>query len=155
MEKPTSFTTKLFLFLFVATLAYVTFAAHGAAARRLKVEDLNAPSGVTGHLGHPLGKIVTIEAEVFEGKPHEAKALEGVKQLRVTKVNGVKSASPQSLRFAWLMSANATILQGKVKVIGYETGEFGGIPHEAFQHVMPVASEGFGFQSSFVVLKAL
>jgi len=120
----------------------------------VKIDDLNIRGAVIGVLGVPLGKVVTIEGEVVDGTKLRAKALDGLALFQVRLVNGQKLTELPVIRFRWFTTAEAKKLNGRVQLVGYETGQFVGVPGEAFLHIEPVATEGFHFESSFVILKA-
>jgi hypothetical protein len=127
----------------------------GAPSSAVKAEDLSRPGGVVGRLGVPLGKVVTVVGEIIDGRELRVKSLEGTLLLQATSVDGRKLATPCALSFQWLMPAPAKKLSGAVRLVGYESGRFAGVPPEAFSHIKPVASPGFHFESVFVVVKAL
>jgi hypothetical protein len=149
--------SALLIALLIAGVPHVVVATDGKPAEDLvvKIDDLNSRGAVIGLLAVPLGKVVTIEAEIVDGTKLRAKALDGVALLQVTAVNGQKLTEFRVIRFNWFATADAKKLKGQVKLVGYETGCFAGVPGEAFLHIEPVATEGFHFESSFVVLKAL
>ena len=145
--------------LFRAASACVTFdwfvsIASAANLMPINVDALEAPAMVIGKLGMPLGKVVTIEADVIDGDRANGKALEGVALLMVRSVNGKLVRELYTLRFSWFDTVPTAPLSGRVRLVGYETGQFIGVPAEAFAYIPPVASQGFHFESAFVILKA-
>jgi hypothetical protein len=143
--------------LIVATVSQLVVASDIQAPDRgtVKIDDLNVRGAVIGLLAVPLGKVVTIDGEVVDGATLRMKAFDGVLLLQVSTVDGQKLPEPCAIRFGWFATADAKKLKGRVKLVGYETGQFTGVPGDAFQHIAPVASQKFHFESSFVVLKAL
>ena len=147
----------------IAALAIVALVGRSIAASEknpvepnaVKVEDLNAPGRVVGKLTVPLGKVVSIEGEIIDGTQPRAKSLDGVLLLQVRSVNGQKLMEPCVLVARWFPTADSRKLIGRVKLVGYESGEFTGVPVDAFSHILPVASEDFHFESFFVVLKSI
>lgn len=137
----------------VAVIWFVSFAS-SADPLRISVDALEAPNMVIGKLGLPLGKIVTIEADIIDGSRLNGKAFEGGTLLEVRSVNGQSVRVPCSLRFSWFDTVPPAPLTGRVRLIGYETGVFTGVDAEAFAYIPAVASQGFHFESAFVVLKA-
>jgi hypothetical protein len=140
-----------------ASVAFIWFISFASAANplRVSVDALEAPNMVIGKLGLPLGKVVTIEANMIDGGRLSGKALEGVTLLEVRSVNGQSVREPCFLRFSWFDTVPPAPLTGRVRLVGYETGVFTGVPAEAFDYIAPVASQGFHFESAFVVLKAV
>lgn len=102
----------------------------------------------------PLGHVIEVEGEIVDGSTLRKKEWEGVSLLRVEQVDGKPLGKPVVMRFAWHALASDSSLSGKVRLIGYETGEFTGIPEEAFKHIPRAATSGFHFQRSFMVLKS-
>ncbi|MDX2109176.1 MAG: hypothetical protein SFY80_02940 [Verrucomicrobiota bacterium] len=119
------------------------------------VDSLNIRGAVIGMLGEPLGKVVTIDGEIIDGRTLRNKSYDGVKLLQVSEVNGQKLDKSRCIQFIWFTTANSKKIKGRVKLIGYETGEYTGVPHEAFKYVDLVAAEGFQFVSTFIILKSL
>ena len=112
------------------------------------------PITVKGRIA-PLGKVVEIEGEIVDGSSTRLREHEGLWLLRIDKVGGKKLPAPQQLRYHWQTAAPQVDLKGRVRVIGYESGEFRGIPEKAFEHIPRVATGGFRFETHFVVLKSL
>jgi hypothetical protein len=138
----------------VAVIWFMSFAS-AASLSRVSVDALEAPNMVIGKLGMPLGKIVTIEADMVDGGQLSDKALEGVTLLKVRSVDGQSVREPIFLRFSWFETVPPAPLSGRVRLVGYETGAFTGVPAEAFAYIPPVASQSFHFESAFIVLKAM
>jgi hypothetical protein len=147
----------------IAALAIVVLVGRSIAASDkkpaqpniVKVEDLNAPNRVVGKLTVPLGRVVSVEGEIIEGTQPRTKSLDGVLLLQVRSVNGQKLKVPCVLVARWFTTADSKKLKGRVKLVGYESGEFTGVPVDAFSHILPIASEDFHFESFFVVLKSI
>jgi hypothetical protein len=120
----------------------------------MKNLNYNEISKITGSLGKPLGEIVTIEGKVVDNNPR-LRENEGKILLNVIHVNNEKLKNPITLEFkklAWVNIPDPQI--GKnFKFIGYETGEMQGIPDKAFNYISRVATSGFSFKLSFIVLK--
>lgn len=148
--------TRLFTALAALSFQYVVpTAAEPKASEVMTIENLNTARRVVGKLAHPLGTVVTVEGEVIDGTKLRMKSLEGVTLLQISAVNSQKLPEPCAFRFDWFATADAKKLKGRVKLVGFETGRFVGLPADAFSHIDPVASEAFHFESSFVVLKSL
>lgn len=125
-----------------------------AQSDALRIEELNAP-GVMGRLGIPLGIVVMVDADIVEESQMEVKSLDGVLALSVVRVDDKELPSPVVIRFSWLATVEAKKLAGRVRLVGYETGAFVGIPSTSFVFVPAVTSQDFHFESSFVVLKSI
>lgn len=103
----------------------------------------------------PLGQVVEIEGQVIDGSTTKMRQYEGVQLLEVRSVGGKKLEAPKRLRFHWHSLAKSADLKGQVKLAGYESGEYTGIPDKAFDYVPRAASTGFQFESHFILLKLL
>ena len=119
------------------------------AKRAMIHVDALQPGQVIGRLGEPLGKVVTIEAEIIDGDTLKQKAMMGLWLLHIKRVGDQRKDA--------LMSVEGVVLPkthgAPIKLIGYETGRFIGTPSEAFKHIPAMATRGFGFETSFVALK--
>lgn len=115
--------------------------------------DLCRKTTVIGELGLPLGTLVEVEAEVFSGTDLPSKSCWGDSLLRIRKLNG--RSLPQAIvtRWKWMVTRNATELSGNITAVGYESGEFRGIPNGVFQYVKPFTCQGFCYSTCFVVVK--
>ena len=120
----------------------------------IRVDKLNR-SKVLGSLGYALGEVVTIEGVMADENYTKRKADAGALLLRAQVVNGrtlkgevVLAFSP----FSGIELKNPTV-GVRFKYTGYETGGFAGIPEKAFAYVPRVATTGFYFSTSFVVLR--
>jgi hypothetical protein len=123
-------------------------------AKSISVSEL-ADQQVVGWLGHSLGKIVTIEGIVADQNYRRMKIDSGSLPLRVQRVNGKQLDKEQVFHFQSFQGAEVEKprVGAKFKYTGYETGAFTGIPHEAFKYVPPMATTGYGFTTSFVILR--
>jgi hypothetical protein len=117
-------------------------------------ETFNAPDRVIGRLSNGFGKVITIEGEVTPWKQPNAKSLEKAVLLRVHAVNGKALSEPCEIVARWFPTADSKKIFGKVNLVGYESGEFAGVPSDAFSYIMPVASQDFHFESFFIILKS-
>jgi hypothetical protein len=148
------------ILLSLSTIALMQPASHTQAAETAKTTpmihvDQLRPAVVMGKLGQPLGKVITISGMVVAGN-RSAKANQGNDlALKVLQVNGQTLASPVTL--PWWTFTTAEIQPPKLhqtfKYVGYETGSFTGVPHEAFKVVPAVATREFHFESWFEVLQ--
>jgi hypothetical protein len=109
---------------------------------------------VTGKLGHPLGAIVTIEGQAADDTYTREKADAGRTLLRIESVNGKQLRREVVFPFVVIETVSiATPSVGtRFKFVGFETGEFIGMPDGVFKYVEPFATTGYYFRSSFVVI---
>ena len=154
--KPSALATVLAI---AAVSGGISVLSHGSDDQPPRTEPIPVAElergSVVGHLGQPLGKIVTIQGIVADGRFTRAKADEGETLLRVRTVNG------QRLREEWLFhfqcSPWATVGKPRVDTefnyLGYETGGYSGIPAHAFKYIPAVATSRYGFTTSFLVLR--
>jgi hypothetical protein len=107
---------------------------------------------IVGHLGHPLGKIVTISGKVRQAGVG-SKSLQDV--LFVEVVNGIRLAQPVEIEFDLFVTAQVPkpLLGRSFSYVGYETGGFTGIPSAAFKYVPAVATTDYRFTTSFQILR--
>jgi hypothetical protein len=152
--------TLAMIFAAPVVLGGILLIAHASADDRprriepIPVSEL-ARRPVLGRLGHSLGGIVTIEGTVADGSFTRAKADEGETLLRVRIVNGKRLKDEQVFPFRpspWAKVSRPKV-GSKFKYIGYETGGYTGIPADAFKYIPKVATTGYGFTTSFVVLR--
>ena len=110
---------------------------------------------VIGELGWPLGEIVTIEGIASDGAYTRKKSDLGAVVLRIRAVNGKPLKSEIVLHFLPFQGApiNAPSAGAEFKYVGYETGEYAGVPEKAFNYVPRAATTNYGFTTSFVVLR--
>ncbi|NJK41495.1 MAG: hypothetical protein HC934_09360 [Acaryochloridaceae cyanobacterium SU_2_1] len=117
--------------------------------------DQLRPTVVMGKLGQPLGKVITISGKVVSGDRSAKSNHPDDLALQVLQVNDQALATPVTL--PWTVFTTAAIKPPKLhqafKYVGYETGSFTGVPHEAFKVLSAVASREFHFESRFEVLQ--
>lgn len=117
--------------------------------------DLHYKTSITGSLGEPLGKIITVRAAVVPEDEKRSRVESGVPMIKVSSVNGKKLKTSVTIRyetFAW--NTPDTLDEGKsYKLIGYETGSMTGIPDQAFDYMLPVATVDFHFDVFFQIVK--
>ena len=155
-------TSKLSLLLILSLLPadaiWPVAATQGQPARSnikpIHISQLNRRK-VIGSLGHPLGTVVTVEGIAADESYTRRKADAGETLLRVQTVNGKALRREVILNFhAYEGTENKNPFAGmRFKYIGYETGGFSGIPEAAFAYVPRVATSGYHFSTSFVVLR--
>lgn len=121
----------------------------------LRIQNLNSPKGIIGQLAVPLGTVVEIEAEIADNKQPRLKSLEDALLLKVKTVQGKKLSEECMIEARWFPVVTSSKLAGKVRLIGYETGEFTGVPGEAFSYMLPVSSESFHFANYFLIIKVV
>jgi hypothetical protein len=107
-------------------------------------------SDIIGHLGHPLGDIITIEGTIVEDPSKVSKVYEGHTLLRVRAVNGRKLATNVVL----LLSGGKEPKGGtEFKYVGYETGAFTGTPEKSFEYVDRFATTSYLFMTRFELVR--
>ena len=120
----------------------------------MSVSKLNR-SKVIGSLGRPLGEVVTIEGIVADGDYTRRNADAGETLLRVQTVNGRVLKREAVFHFRPFEGADMKKPTAgmKFKYVGYETGGFSGMPDKAFDYVPRVATDGYYFSTSLVILR--
>ena len=108
-------------------------------------------------LGHNFGDIIEIEGTINTGEDTRMKADQGKVLLFIKKVNGKNTIRPMIIELRTFSFAG-TVLPKRhtiVKLRGYETGSFTGIPKEAFKDIPSVSTTTHYFKSIFQVTKVL
>jgi len=123
-------------------------------SKPIHVSQLNR-SKVIGSLGRPLGEVVTIEGIAADGDYTRRKAETDEILLRVQAVNGNSLKREAIFNFhpfegTELKKPSAGM---RFRYVGYETGGFSGVPEAAFAYVPRVATSGYYFSTSFVILR--
>ena len=110
--------------------------------------DLNANRPV-GKLGLAVGTITTIEGMILSDSARGLRVDSGKSMMRVEKVDGRVVKKPfviQVVRFTFTQF-KIPKSGSKVRVVGYETGGYTGIPSEAFKYIPRVATTDFRFKT--------
>lgn len=146
--KPLIFPT---MFLFVAAL----LAPSLSAAESVPSVDLGRSIAV-GRLGQPLGKVMRVEGAAVESNYPRSKGQDNTLFFRVTAVEGRALPQPVVIELGFFSSdISQELPPGERRTfIGYETGQFSGLPDAAGQHLSAIpATTGYGFTTELVVLK--
>lgn len=121
-----------------------------------------APSSTTftvnSQLGKPFGEILEIEGTVIDGATIGRKAYSNTTLIQVTHVQGTQLKEAITMKLSSLTNVGMmqSLSHGKtVKLLGYETGGFEGIPNEAFNHIQLFTTTGFHFSHWFEVIEIL
>ncbi|QDT29485.1 hypothetical protein [Gimesia panareensis] len=128
-----------------------------AFCNSLPAADKEDLSVIRPLLGHGFGNIIEIEGRMKYAEKANSKAWRKQKRMIVHKVGDRKLEQPvmitlETFSFAGiLLPDNGT----PVRLRGYETGRFGGIPGKAFVDIPQVATTNFHFESVFQVTKLL
>ncbi|QDT44730.1 hypothetical protein Pan241w_48460 [Gimesia alba] len=120
-------------------------------------EDDKNPTTITPSLGAGFGKIIEIEGKIVDDTDTRLRSHLGKKLIKVHTVNTRRLAKPVVIELTKFSFAGTKIpVRGnQVKLRGYETGHFAGIPNKAFADIPQVATTNFHFQSVFQVTKRL
>jgi hypothetical protein len=127
-----------------------------ADEKPIRAGELNT-RGVLGDLGHPLGTVVTVEGVVADENYRMRKEDGGETLLRIQKVNGKALKNEVVFRFRCFrfVEVKKPAAGSKFRYVGYETGEYTGIPPEALKAArVVVQTKGYAFETSFLVLRA-
>lgn len=110
---------------------------------------------VIGRLGRPLGTVCRLEGDFFDGDALGEKPFAGVVLLRVARVDGAALERAVLLPFRPLQRGilSPPPLEGPFDLWAYETGAYTGVPTAAWQHLPPMTTTDFSFQTSVVVFK--
>lgn len=172
---------RLRSFLFIVLLSGA--AGCGAQEQVIRVKDLQGRDRVMGRLGKPLGTVVEIVGTVIDGQSLRDKVHQSSFLLRVEEVAGRRLLLSQLMDFRSSgrvlprddlelyeqkhgQRANSLSQQDleplkrdyvgqRVRVLGYETGEFSGIPWNWPKDLPSFQATGFGFGGYLVLLKKL
>ena len=119
----------------------------------MNVSDLDQTWTMEGRLKRTLGTVVTVEGTVIDGGTLRVKRLNGKALLRIEKLEGKSLAEPVVFEFRYLEEPSKVPKMGsKFQFVGFETGEFAGLPSEAFKHIPVLATQGYHFRTLFEVL---
>ncbi|MCH9654448.1 MAG: hypothetical protein K0U86_14585 [Planctomycetes bacterium] len=120
-------------------------------------EDPQDFKTLTPLLGEGFGKIIEIEGEVFVPPNKGQKRYLRKKWILVDRIGARRLTKPLSIELA-SFSSTLTMIPAKgtqIKIRGYETGHFSGIPAGAFLDIQQRASREFHFKNIFQVTKLL
>lgn len=134
----------------------ITFAVIMMLVNLTAAEDQQDFKTLTPLLGEGFGKIIEIEGRVVYPKPGPKRYLRK-KWISVDRIGARRLTKPLSIELATFGFARTLIPASgtQIKIRGYETGHFSGIPNKAFADIPQVANRGFGFKSIFQVTKIL
>jgi hypothetical protein len=114
------------------------------------------PDQVIGRLGHPLGTILTIDGTILDGDSLRLKLYSGTTLLNVSRVNGQTLEKPVYREFgpySTSLAIDVPPVGRQFKYVAYETGRFEGAPTGLFKYVPPMATTGYHFNTSLVLLR--
>lgn len=143
----------------IITLLIVGVSAAQDKRTRLNTKPINmsrlTSSKVIGTFGRPLGEVVSIEGIAADENYTRRKADTGQTLLRVLAVNGKTLKHEAILPFHPYegVEVKKPSVGVRFKYVGYETGGFSGTPEAAFIYVPRVATSGYYFTTSFVILR--
>lgn len=153
--------SKLFIVLIEGSLIAIITCEPAIAQKRrsasggsIPISELNR-SKVIGSLGYALGEIVVIEGIIADENYTKRKEDDGELLLSVQTVNGKPFKNQIIFHFRTFLSAEVKkpLVGARFKYSGYETGGFTGVPEKVFGYVPLVATTGYYFSTSFVVLR--
>ncbi len=127
-----------------------------AAEGTISVQDLGSKIDVIGLLGKPLGEIVEIECKGIPGPEGKTSKIPYWRDsVLVFSINGEAVKEPFIIGFAEFSTGTVSIPKPgeSKKIVGYETGQFSGIPRGTFDHIPLVPGTNFGFNTSFIALQ--
>ncbi|MDD3626683.1 MAG: hypothetical protein PHV06_05130 [bacterium] len=121
----------------------------------INYSEIGSTIYVIGQLGKPLGEIAEIQGEVIDSSETGYKNDMGKILFKVQMINGQKLTKDITITlrfFSW--SGIEEPKPGDKKVyIGYESGEFTGIPPKAFDYIPAVTTTMYHFETHFQVCK--
>lgn len=138
--------------LILSTLFIAAFSPHFATA-----EDKNNSITITPILGAGFGKIIEIEGKIVDDTDTRIRSHLGKKLIKVHLVGTRQLNKPVVIELERFSFAGMKIpgRGNQVKLRGYETGYFSGIPNKAFSDIPQVATTNFHFRSVFQVTRNL
>ena len=138
------------LFLWVG-LCSVTTNTHCAETAKVNYRDLGGKVSIIGALGEPLGQIIAVGASIAEDSKRSKDS-----QRPPLVISEVSHVQIPSVQLEYSLAPGVELKKAKrLTLIGYETGGFKGTPTEAWRHTQPFQTRGFGFSTSFIVLKVV
>lgn len=109
-------------------------------------------------LGSEFGKVLEIVGTVVDEKDSQMRSHVGRKLVEVNRVMEETLDEPIIVEVRVFQAANLDLFPARgtqVTLRGYETGEFTGIPDEAFADIRRFATTDHHFQSYFLITKIL
>ncbi|MFA6431340.1 MAG: hypothetical protein WCV91_03020 [Candidatus Margulisiibacteriota bacterium] len=146
---------KVYLLLFLLIIGSFLISGYSGVYQKINSTEIGNKIQVIGELGFPLGEIIRIQGEVPAKLPKQSMAGEGKVFLNVTAVNDIQLKSPKLIRIdpLGIASIKKPEMNKTMKYIGYETGEFVGIPSQAFKYIPQATTSGYHFEIFFQILK--
>jgi hypothetical protein len=117
--------------------------------KTIKSNEIGKGVQLLGRLGVPLGTVRKVKGEIVPPRNNKSEFNQII--FRVDAVDGV--ALPQSEYFQLKPaygSQDVMKQQSTMRFYCYESGLFGGIPNEAFEHMPRVGTTAFGFKTFLV-----
>jgi hypothetical protein len=104
-------------------------------------------------LGQGFGKIITIKGIMIDDRDTKLRRDLGRMLVEVSEVNGKLLDKKLTIPISTFSFANTKVPNRKthVELRGYETGGYHGIPKDAFKDIPMVATDGFYFESYFMI----
>ena len=145
---------KIFFF-FAVVLGIVIVIGSKQMETSVNYTDLGVNVPVIGVLGRPLGEIAEVQGEVIDSSETGYKDDSGKILFRVKMINGVSLDKDKvvALRFFPWSGIEEPKPGDKKVFIGYESGEFTGIPPKAFDYIPAVTTTMYHFDTYFQVCK--
>ena len=119
-------------------------------------EEIDSPHTIP-LLATDFCKIIEIEGQVLDGNDTGKKADSGQTMISINTVEGRKLVAPIDMPLSVFSFSSFELPKSgaKVRLRGYETGGYTGIPQEAFKDIPRVATTSHHFKHYFQVTKIL
>ena len=146
-------------YLFVVCLAVLLSSAAplaaddtpGSSNRVVSARELQTGAQIIGLLGLPLGKLASTKARIIPSDSKEAD-----QYIEILEIGDRRLSEPVRLTFGvweWGNLSGKTLPLDRVLSLRvYETGGMAGVPPDAMKETTYVASVGWGFRTSVVIV---
>jgi hypothetical protein len=128
-----------------------------ASALPCSAENKKEPIAISPLLSTEFGKLIEIEGRIVDNTDTRLRAHLGKKLLEVHRVGTVELKQPVVIELLVFGFTDIKIpaRDARVRLRGFETGGFTGIPNEAFKDIPAVATPDHHFESRFQITKLL
>ena len=144
---------------FIIAILLMATASYGdEVSQNVKASSISSGKvRIIGRLGLPLGTVFRVEGLYVDGSELRTKAYDHVILLKVIKVNdsGLKDSTILRLKELGGRATGKIEIGGKFVGFAYETGDYLGVPPEAWKYVPSMTTTSYSFETSLVILSEI
>jgi len=144
--------------LIIATLLIATVSYGDELSQNVKASSISSGKvQIIGRVGLPLGTVFRLEGLYVAGSELRTKAYDQAILLKVIKVNDSDLKDITIFRFKDLGERITRKIEigGKFVGFAYETGDYVGVPSEAWKYVQAMTTTSFFFETSLIILREI